>query len=234
MENGVHMAAEAYKEDVYKKEKTFVYEVPSDTHIAGYDHFPTDRADVERDSLSKATRNIDRELLQEFRVLMRHHRAGILRDEFVRCADESCVICGGEEPSAASELDKIIDRFPSGMLPSPIPALLPGDDHPSLTMSKCRSDALDCNGAAFDSEGPGCSRDTDPDRGNCAVSGNRRGRYRTFIDLLKVNLPRRCCYPDAFYEGEQVLHRCPVCPEPLEIFRTKTALDRHRKLCHTL
>lgn len=231
MEQGIEMVGKLYEKDVYKKERCNVYQVPCDTNITGFDRYPMDQAEGEREALMKATRNTDPALLEEFRLLMRHHRSGLLRDEFVRCLDSSCSICSGKPPTEKTELDQILQRFPSRMIPTPVPALLPGPDHPSMRLLKRRPETRG------DDEADSSSSDDSDCGEGAAVSGNRKkrsGRYRTLIDLLKISLPPRCFYPDAFYSGEAVLLRCPECPKPLEVFKTKSGLERHRKLCHAL
>lgn len=225
MINAVDMVAKLYEDDVFNKEPTFVHKIPCDTNITGYDRYPVDRSDAERDALTRATLSTDPDLVAEFRLLMQHHRSGILRDEFAKCHSAECPICSHKRWWKNSKLDRHLERFPEEMLPTPVPVWLPGDDHPSLnTAGKNRDDS-------------GCDDNDDDGDEPCGANAQIRkqgSHYRTLGDLLKASLPNKLLFPDAFYSGAGDLLRCSSCPKPFKVFKTKSGLERHRKLHHVL
>lgn len=211
------MVAKLYEKDTYKGAPTHVYEIPCDTNITGYDRYPTDAAEAERDALMRATTRTDPALLSEFQELMRHHRSSILRDEFVRCSGVDCRIC--PRRSKKTGVDEILEKFPGGMLPTPIPVFLPDDDGCSVGKGPSGNEQEPCD---------------ELDRGCENVSKGKKlsERYRTLGDLTKISMPPQLCYPDAYYRGDVKLLRCPLCP--LKTFKTQSGLERHRKLEHVL
>lgn len=223
MTNAVDMVHDVYRHDKYDKERTIVYKMPCDTDITGFDLFPMDRSDAEREGLMKATQSTDPDLVAEFRLLMDHHRSSILRDEFVKCYATDCPICSHKRWWENSRLDRILERFPGEMLPTPMPTILPGPDYPSLSLGRNRDGP--------DESDPGVPCDTNSDD---PPDPKREGRYRTLGDLIKLSVPEKLLYPDSFYSGATALLRCPVCPQPFKVFKTKSALERHRKLHHVL
>lgn len=239
MENGVQMVAKLYGKDVYKKEPTIAYQIPCDTNISGFDRYPMSETDHERVILMKGAFDSDPELAQEFRQLMRHHRSSLLRDEFVKCANSNCAMCSEKQLSRKEgQLDTLLKKFPKGMLPTPMPVLLP---LPTSKDSSARESADDqvptCSQGQPTVETSDVGVPSDDESGapvRVQTSNRKPGRYRSFGELLKMKVNPGVCYPDAFYEGGTKLLRCSICVAPFEVFKSKTALDRHRKLHHIM
>lgn len=229
MSNAVDMVAKEYEADVYNKEGTDVYPIPCDTDITGFDRYPMDRSDAEREGLMNATHGTDPELVAEFRLLMIHHRCSILRDEFVKCSEADCPICSHKRWWKNSKLDRILERFPGEMLPTPVPTFLPGDDHPALSRG-ISGQNRDCSDDS-DSDEPCVPCEPESDN---PPKPKRAGRYRTLGDLLKLSVPEKLLYPDSFYGSAADLLLCTACPKPFKVFKTKSGLERHRKLYHVL
>lgn len=231
MNHAKDMLASAYEKDRYKGHGIKIYKVPNNTTVTGYDCYPEDQSNYEREMLSKPRSGMSVELLKEFRQLMRHQRSSRFRVEFVRCKDPSCPICS-RRVKKCSEVDKVFDRFPAGMLPTPVPVLRDGGEYEIL--STLMQSIPDDQGAGSDADTASCAgnRGAWPQELQDFATANT-GRYRNFAELVKTSLPDGVLFPDSHYSGKSAQHRCPDCGS-WTVLKSESALQRHRKLVHTM
>lgn len=220
MSNALDMVEEAYEFDRYKRYPIHLYKVPMFSWVTGFDHYNEDFATVENEALSKPSGAIDRELLLEYRQLMRHRSSFHLREEFTRCRGDAagdCAICSTWPSRAPTSLDKFLDRFPDQRLPTPVPVL-----RPEPTSGEPYEHFL---------EELMCRRPPEEEAADIDL-GKKKGHYRSFWEIAKSSLPERCFKPDEYYYGPSKRRSCPDCKNLS--FRTDSAFQRHRKLMHSL
>lgn len=233
MTNAVDMIAKCYDKDNYKGHGSTMHKVPRDTVSTSFDAYPAANALSEREALANARLTMDVHLGAEFQLLLRHFRSSLYRAEFSKCNDPSCSICS-LDPVEPSQLTELLDRFPRGMLPTPVPVLRDDGLYPVLS-TLMRSNSSVCvarHGELPDPEEEE-AEDINQDRVDAArdFALAHTGRYRTLFELAKTNLPQRCFFSDSHYYGKSQSFACLTC-DTFVIAKSDAALKRHKKLAH--
>lgn len=226
MDNAKNMLENRYKNDRYKGHGIHVYKVPNNTQVTGYDVYPADQSEYERDFLSKPKVGPDTELVKEFRQLMEHHRSGLFRQEFSKCGDTKCGICAGRN-QRRGEVDDVFDRFPAGMFPTPVPVLRHEGQYPILdTLMESHEDLAVSQSGEVDELSTRQQEIEDFAKANT-------GHYRNLFELVKTSLPDACFRPDSHYAGPSVAHRCRIC-DNFFVFKSQASMKRHMRLVHEM
>lgn len=232
MKNAVDMLAKAYMNDNYKGHGVTVHKVPKDTVSTGFDAYPPANAAHEREALANPKANMDANLGAEFQLLMGHFRSSLYRVEFAKCKDPACSLCA-RDPIESSPLTDLLDRFPRGMLPTPVPVLRDDGLYPVLSTLMRSSEEAEAEGHRQcrdrDGEGQEAGASDFPNIGDFARVNT--GRYRTLYELAKTNLPGRCFFSDSHYYGKTQKFQCLTC-NSFVVAKSEAALKRHKRLVH--
>lgn len=235
MINAVKMVADCYEGDKYGGHGISVHKVPRDTVRTGYDAYPPENASYEREALANPKLTMNIRLGAEFQELMAHLRSSMYRVEFSKCSEATCRICSAN-PIQPSELSNLLDRFPKGMLPTPMPVLRDDGSYPILS-TLMRSGQADPVVPLRTQEDLRQDPDDGEQRGSNRVDAvsdfvrAKTGRYRTLFELSKTVLPSRCFFSDSHYYGKTVKFHCLTCDSFVTV-KSDAALQRHKKLVH--
>lgn len=187
-----------------------IYNVP---HNPALTDIYTD-ADYSRDMgyLAKSLSRAPSDLVAEFKLIMDHFTSTLYHWEFRSCQSPSCPICPASRVTGPkTPLDHFYEKFGNSM-PTPIPFWAAFPMKPPMGQKSRNVD--------YTSSIPHPSH---PDGAPL--------HYRSFADIMKINIPTRMLHADQHYNGPTLRHQCPYC-KPDVCHRSGAALLRHLKMIH--
>lgn len=210
IDNAYDKLEAAWEDNVYAGFGTVIHRVDHDTSET--DFSPDSDHERNREFLEKSLVKAPSDMVDEFRLIMSHFSSGLYRWKFQRCQKRGCPVCPEPSPPQ-TPVELFYEKF-GGEMPSPMPFWAAFPPKP---------------GSSGASTGPGDRVITHVGQGS---SGSEGLRYRSIMDFVKLNIPRKRMHGDQHYEGPTGRHVCTIC-SPEVCHRSGAALLRHMKMLHS-